>query len=323
MGLLQPLNTDRGLTGIEQGINMYFQERDKAEERKHRDEQEAALAARQARQDEFEQKKFEAGQARQQEQDAQGSFTKGLIKSPDGEYGYSPEEAHNRKLDNQYKEAQIYALMNRNKNGGRGSSNSPSAFGNRVLPAQQVSDYSGANSSVQQLQDYQKLLDSNVDITGSGIGQNAKRGWSQFTGMLSGGNDISNRTDALLASQKKVAQVIGSYLEGGKLTDTDFQKYTKMLPTVGDPPEVAAAKSSQLQNLINQRQEQQKIAYQQAGYRSEDLGESKPDLSGQGLLKNEGNKTVTLSKGNEHYVLDKNDKKSISEAMAEGFAVGN
>jgi hypothetical protein len=51
----------------------------------------------------------------------------------------------------------------------------------------------------------------------------------------------------------RVKQVIGKALEGGVLRKEDEYKYVKILPTIGDPPDVATAKLDGLESAIRQR----------------------------------------------------------------------
>lgn len=64
----------------------------------------------------------------------------------------------------------------------------------------------------------------------------------------------------------RVKQVIGKALEGGVLRREDEYKYTKILPTIGDRPEVAKSKLNGLREALNQRREIQMDALEDAGY---------------------------------------------------------
>lgn len=71
---------------------------------------------------------------------------------------------------------------------------------------------------------------------------------SEVTG---GGVDAKSRQGTI----DRVKQVIGKTLEGGVLRKEDEIKYTKILPTIGDPPDVARAKLEGLQQAIQQRRQ--------------------------------------------------------------------
>ena len=51
------------------------------------------------------------------------------------------------------------------------------------------------------------------------------------------------------------SQVIGKYLEGGKLTDQDIIRYRGMLPQMSDTPEVARRKTSLVRDLLKANQQ--------------------------------------------------------------------
>jgi hypothetical protein len=90
------------------------------------------------------------------------------------------------------------------------------------------------------------------------------------------------------AQLKANAQIIGKYLEGGKLTDSDIERYKDILPNHNDSPDIAEKKAVVLQNLIAQKQNAEGAALQQAGYntgnlqlsRMQDNPNLKPQASG-------------------------------------------
>lgn len=64
----------------------------------------------------------------------------------------------------------------------------------------------------------------------------------------------------------RVKQVIGKALEGGVLRKEDEIKYAKILPTIGDVPEVVKTKLEGLQQAIHQRRQTTLDALSDAGY---------------------------------------------------------
>lgn len=70
-------------------------------------------------------------------------------------------------------------------------------------------------------------------------------------------------------TMKLKAQIIGKALEGGKLTDVDYEKYLKFIPGPGDTKERAAAKIKSLKNEMATKYNVNYDTYSQAGY---DLG---------------------------------------------------
>lgn len=64
----------------------------------------------------------------------------------------------------------------------------------------------------------------------------------------------------------RVKQVIGKALEGGVLRKEDEVKYTKILPTIGDPPSVVETKLAGLETAIKLRRQREIDAREDAGY---------------------------------------------------------
>lgn len=68
------------------------------------------------------------------------------------------------------------------------------------------------------------------------------------------------------ATIDRVKQVIGKALEGGVLRKEDEYKYVKILPTIQDPPEVAASKLTGLEEAIRLRRQRTLESLGDAGY---------------------------------------------------------
>ena len=64
----------------------------------------------------------------------------------------------------------------------------------------------------------------------------------------------------------RVKQVIGKALEEGVLRKEDEAKYAKILPTIGDPPEVVTTKLNGLQRAIEQKRQRDIDALEDANY---------------------------------------------------------
>jgi hypothetical protein len=64
----------------------------------------------------------------------------------------------------------------------------------------------------------------------------------------------------------RVKQVIGKALEGGVLRKEDEYKYEKILPTIGDPPDLVTSKLTGLQSAIAQRRQVTLDSLSDAGY---------------------------------------------------------
>lgn len=80
------------------------------------------------------------------------------------------------------------------------------------------------------------------------------------------GTDAKNKIDAYDASLTATAQMVGKFLEGGKLTDVDFAKYKSMLPPYDATDAVKKAKINQIQKMIEQKQATDSSYYKKAGY---------------------------------------------------------
>src|SRR5262245_20969896 len=82
---------------------------------------------------------------------------------------------------------------------------------------------------------------------------------TEFTGW---GADSKSRQ----ATIDKVKQIIGKALEGGVLRKEDEIKYSKILPQIGDPPDVAKAKIKGLEQTLKDKRQNTLDALSDAGY---------------------------------------------------------
>lgn len=166
----------------------------------------------------------------------------GLILDPKtGQLIETPEHKEQRELDKQYKKAQSQhlqaetaSLYNKKSKG-------------RELPAGSAENLSGSQSAVAALDDVSQLVNAQQGQMGPARGLLSKA--QGFLGVGQGGQDA--RT--FEAVNKQRAQIIGKYLEGGKLTDADIQRYQQQLPQVTDSPQVAQNKIDGLKRLIQQK----------------------------------------------------------------------
>lgn len=71
-----------------------------------------------------------------------------------------------------------------------------------------------------------------------------------ISGRFTGLNQWNSDAQALQALLDTVRQTSGKTLEGGKLTDADYAKYRKILPSLTDTKETALKKVSQLRSMI-------------------------------------------------------------------------
>ena len=108
------------------------------------------------------------------------------------------------------------------------------------------------------------------------------------TGMFSAVTQHLPKTSAgeYVDETKVVAQAIGRYLEGGKMTDSDYPRYLKMLPTPSDSAERAANKLKTLKALIKDKQRNELEAQRAAGKDVSGFGPTAPRMgqrSGSGI----------------------------------------
>lgn len=103
--------------------------------------------------------------------------------------------------------------------------------------------------------------DSGASATGllARIGAAAPNAVTEYTGF---GEDAKKKQ----AMIDRVKQVIGKALEGGVLRKEDELKYTKILPTIGDPPAVVRSKLDGLDAALRMRMQNEIDALSDAGY---------------------------------------------------------
>jgi len=135
----------------------------------------------------------------------------------------------------------------------------------KQLPAAQAIPFGEANASFDALQAANNEYLNNQDLTGPIKGK-----ISQGKAYLELG-EAGKRAKSFDAQLKLNAQTIGKYLEGGKLTDADIDRYKAMLPSLYDSPEVANKKTILLQNLIAKKQKSEKEVLAQTGFNVEGI----------------------------------------------------
>lgn len=87
-----------------------------------------------------------------------------------------------------------------------------------------------------------------------------------IAGRMSGLDPRNTTAQSLQAKLNTVAQVVGTFLEGGKLAEGDIGRYRTILPQLSDNPDVAKAKLNQVNQLIKEKQRQYIADYGSAGY---------------------------------------------------------
>ena len=115
------------------------------------------------------------------------------------------------------------------------------------------------------------VLSKEIGTTGAGskVGAMVPNVVTEMTGF---GTSAKQRQAVI----DRVKQVIGKALEGGVLRKEDEYKYTKILPTIGDPPEVAKTKLAGLHRALTSKREILVESLTDAGYDTSRFGERAP-----------------------------------------------
>lgn len=138
----------------------------------------------------------------------------------------------------------------------------------KPIPANDAIAIGGSESSLAALNDAAELFKNNSSIAGPMQGYvSALKGKIEY-------GDEGKQAKVFDAQLKMNAQMIGKYLEGGKLTDTDIDRYKAMLPNLNDSEDTAKAKIQVVQRLISQKQESEAAALSGAGYDVSGIGRS-------------------------------------------------
>lgn len=134
----------------------------------------------------------------------------------------------------------------------------------RPLAAEQTDKLAGHDASLKMIGDLRSAIAAN------------KNDFGPVAGRLASANPYDQRGQAVSALFKKAAQTIGKSLEGGKLTDQDYVKYQKMLPSQTDTPAVANAKLDQLERMVASQQNSDLSSYSRAGLNVQNFSETTP-----------------------------------------------
>lgn len=140
----------------------------------------------------------------------------------------------------------------------------------KQIPASEAMAFGGSDASLEALANAQDLIKKNQDLTGPFAGRA-----SALAGKFEVG-ETGQRAKILDAQLKLNAQNVGKYLEGGKLTDADIDRYKQMLPNLNDSEQAAAEKTKILENMINRKKQLEMQSLGKAGYNVKGLlgGES-------------------------------------------------
>jgi hypothetical protein len=154
----------------------------------------------------------------------------------------------------------------------------------KIMPAGEATNLGSADASVEELNQYNQLLKNVEDISGSWTSNPLGRFGAAIKEPFQFG-ETGKRAAQADAARDKAAQVLGTYLEGGKLTDADTKKYINMLPSRSDTPDVRDSKVQVLQRLIATRKNAQIGSLGTAGFDVSGMKRlQEPDISKIGLL---------------------------------------
>lgn len=140
------------------------------------------------------------------------------------------------------------------------------AQGKQLTP-DQINRISEGNQMPAVLQGLNDIIDKNSMIFGPVFGR------------ITAANPYASQAQAIQAQLKRAMQSIGKYLEGGVLRAEDEKKYEKMLPQLTDTPEVAKAKLTGIQDLLNSKQQQYLMDIQTGGYNASNFSNDTTDFS--------------------------------------------
>ncbi len=143
------------------------------------------------------------------------------------------------------------------KSGGRGAGGKG---GGKLLSTSSATDAGTAQAALSALDDVISESKKNQSISGPVMGRLAGLMGSMEIG------ETGRAAAALDSTLRQRAQVIGRYLEGGKLAEGDIGRYVAMLPQLSDSQQLKEAKAAGLKRLIAQKQQSELDALGGAGY---------------------------------------------------------
>lgn len=185
----------------------------------------------------------------------QPGMTRGEIKDIrnkvlSGEFQIEAAGARRTAMDDMIKGLQAQKLKKELEQGPKG----------RELPAGQAESIAQAKSAMKALEQAEQIVKSTEEISGPVAGR--------VSGLLGavGIGETGKRAAETEAQLKSRAQIIGKYLEGGKLTDEDIKRYMEIIPKMTDKPEVARAKIENLKTLLSNKYAADIESFQGSGF---------------------------------------------------------
>jgi len=184
--------------------------------------------------------------------------------------------------------------------------------GGKRLSIGAAENIASADTALSGLADVRAAVENNPEIFGKG--QNILNKAAIATGI----GDLATKAGSIDADLMTKAQIIGRYLEGGKLAEGDIKRYRKMLPETGDKPEIVQNKIAILERMLQQKYQADLASYKSSGYDTSKYGSKQvgPGIT-QGLNKQPQGFPRQLRKSGK-VVTVKNDKE-LKEAQSEGW----
>lgn len=156
-----------------------------------------------------------------------------------------------------------------------GAKGAGKALGEQV-PAGQATTLGEAESAVKNISDLNTLIETANIPKGKLAGR-----YSQLLGSMELG-DTGVEASQVQNAADSAAQVIGTYLEGGKLTAEDYNRYKKLVPSITESSETRQAKAANLIKMIENKRAGQVSGLKQLGFNvsgAEGSAQSKPKLT--------------------------------------------
>lgn len=124
-------------------------------------------------------------------------------------------------------------------------------------------------SAVNSLNALKRTLSPNADGGNredyGGLSAGVRQGIAAIPGL---GSIVAPDTKKLVAIRDAAKQNIGKFLEGGILRKEDEAKYDKILPSIGDSPEIVAGKLENIQGMLDAKQSTVNALLSQSGFKT-------------------------------------------------------
>lgn len=127
----------------------------------------------------------------------------------------------------------------------------------KQLPVAAAASFADSITAIENLYDLSAEFNKNEDNVGL---------WDSTVGKIGAAIGMNNSYAVMQSKIDANIQAIGTFLENGKLTDADFEKYKNIGPKASDTEEVANKKLSFLMNMVKRKQQNQQGILGDSGY---------------------------------------------------------